>query len=93
MMRSSSLCLSAMVTSSVPTKTHALDAGVVARSRIDLGCGIMGVDQNGQADASSGKPPSDGNESNNNETPTLLSSEDIAEVERLLGDAESRTRP
>ena len=37
--------------------------------------------------------PSGGNESNNNETPALLSSEDIAEVERLLGDAESRTRP
>ena len=37
--------------------------------------------------------PSGGNDSNNNETPALLSSEDIAEVERLLGDAESRTRP
>ena len=37
--------------------------------------------------------PSDGNESNNNRTPVLLSSEDIAEVERLLGEAKPRTRP
>jgi len=37
--------------------------------------------------------PSDGNESNNNGTPVLLSSEDIADVERLLGEAKPRTRP
>ena len=59
--------------------------------RIDLGCGIMGVDQNGQADASSGTS----HQTAMNRTITRrqpCQSEDIAEVERLLGD-ESRTRP
>lgn len=36
--------------------------------------------------------PSDGNGSSDTEAPALLSSEDIAEVERLLRDAESRRR-
>ena len=37
--------------------------------------------------------PSDGNDLSDSEAPALLSSEDIADVERLLGDAEPRTRP
>lgn len=37
--------------------------------------------------------PSDGNDLGDTDVPALLSSEDIAEVERLLGDAEPRTRP
>ena len=37
--------------------------------------------------------PSHGNDLSDNEAPPLLSSEDIADVERLLGDAEPRTRP
>ena len=37
--------------------------------------------------------PSDGNDLSGNEVPPLLSGEDIADVERLLGDTEPRARP
>ena len=37
--------------------------------------------------------PSDGKDLSGNEAPPLLSGEDIADVERLLGDTEPRARP